>query len=181
MHDGFGGRVLLLGESASLGTAREMLLGQCLTVQQVVDPAAGLAALDDVPADLLIVDDSAAVDAAELCREVRAQLGLAEVQVLALVPKGVRSRVRELLAAGADDWLGTPFEQPTLLARVTAGLRAAQVAACEAQLRALMAVVPGAVYRCAFDAHWTMQVIGDEIASITGYPASDFVNNACRS
>lgn len=46
------GRVLVLGDSASLATAREILIGRDLTVRQVVDPAAGSEALDGVPADL---------------------------------------------------------------------------------------------------------------------------------
>ena len=41
--------------------------------------------------------------------------------------------------------------------------------------------VPGAIYRCSLDEHWTMQLIGDEIERISGYPASDFVGNRCRS
>lgn len=109
-----------MGESASLATVREMLAGQCLTVRHVVAPAAGLEALDGVPADLLIVDDSDGVDAVGLCRGVRARPGPSDLAVLALVPEGARSRVGELLAAG--DWLGTPFDQPTLFARVWAGL-----------------------------------------------------------
>jgi PAS domain S-box-containing protein len=172
---------LVVGESASLATALEILADHCLTVRHVVGQAAGVEALDGVPPDLLIVDDSGGVDAVEFCRGVRARPGLADVHVLALVPERARSRAGELLAAGADDWLGTPFDQPTLLARVRAGVYHTQLVACEARLRALMAVVPGAVYRCALDADWTMQVIGDEIKSITGYPASDFVDNACRS
>ena len=41
--------------------------------------------------------------------------------------------------------------------------------------------VPGAIYRCALDPSWTMELIGDEIERITGYPASDFVANRRRS
>ena len=48
-------------------------------------------------------------------------------------------------------------------------------------LASLMQNVPGAIYRCSLDEHWTMQLIGDEIERISGYPASDFVGNRCRS
>lgn len=41
--------------------------------------------------------------------------------------------------------------------------------------------VPGIVYRCAGDADWTMEFISDEVSRITGYPASDFINNSVRS
>jgi PAS domain S-box-containing protein len=41
--------------------------------------------------------------------------------------------------------------------------------------------IPGAIYRCALDAHWTMHFIGDEIERITGYPPGDFVANRRRT
>jgi signal transduction histidine kinase len=41
--------------------------------------------------------------------------------------------------------------------------------------------IPGAIYRCALDAHWTMHFIGDEIERITGYPPDDFVENRRRT
>ena len=41
--------------------------------------------------------------------------------------------------------------------------------------------IPGAVYRCALDAQWTMHFIGDEIERITGYAPEDFVENRRRS
>ena len=56
-----------------------------------------------------------------------------------------------------------PFEPGVLAARVEAGLRAARLRANEALLRSLVANIPGAVYRCACDEHWTMQWLSDEI------------------
>ncbi len=41
--------------------------------------------------------------------------------------------------------------------------------------------IPGAVYRCANDVYWTMEFISKQIEELTGYPASDFINNAVRS
>ena len=51
----------------------------------------------------------------------------------------------------------------------------------DAELAALVANVPGAIYRCAHDADWTMATISDEIERISGYPASDFIDNARRT
>jgi PAS domain S-box-containing protein len=51
----------------------------------------------------------------------------------------------------------------------------------ESLLRSLMENVPGAVYRCAVDADWTMLGIGDDIETITGYAASEFIGSARRS
>jgi PAS domain S-box-containing protein len=48
-------------------------------------------------------------------------------------------------------------------------------------LGSLIESVAAAIYRCANDADWTMQFISDEIQVISGYPASDFIDNAVRS
>ena len=74
-----------------------------------------------------------------------------------------------------------PFEPEVLAARVAAGLRAARLRENEALLRSLVANIPGAVYRCACDEHWTMQWLSDEIEEISGYPASDFIDSAVRT
>jgi PAS domain S-box-containing protein len=46
----------------------------------------------------------------------------------------------------------------------------------EGRFRTLVSNIPGAIYRCACDADWTMEFISDEVAEITGYPPSDFVD-----
>ena len=45
----------------------------------------------------------------------------------------------------------------------------------------LVANIPGAIYRCADDTNWTMEFLNDEITTISGYRASDFINNRRRS
>lgn len=45
----------------------------------------------------------------------------------------------------------------------------------------LVANIPGAVYRCANDAFWTMEFISDQVEELTGYPAADFIKNSVRS
>jgi PAS domain S-box-containing protein len=51
----------------------------------------------------------------------------------------------------------------------------------ESLLHSLMANVPGAIYRAANDDIWKVQKVSDEIESITGYPASDFVDASKRT
>jgi PAS domain S-box-containing protein len=46
----------------------------------------------------------------------------------------------------------------------------------ESLLHSLMENVPGAIYRAANDDIWKVQRVSEEIESITGYPASDFVD-----
>jgi PAS domain S-box-containing protein len=51
----------------------------------------------------------------------------------------------------------------------------------EEQFRALVGNVPGAIFRCALDADWTMEFLSDAIADISGYPSSDFIGNRVRT
>ena len=39
-------------------------------------------------------------------------------------------------------------------------------------LESLVANVPGAIYRCAFNSDWEMEFMSDGIEQITGYPAA---------
>lgn len=49
------------------------------------------------------------------------------------------------------------------------------------RLKTLIANIPGAIYRCADDAYWTMEFLNDEITTISGYLASDLIDNKKRS
>ena len=49
------------------------------------------------------------------------------------------------------------------------------------QYQSLVNNLPGATYRCSLGALWTKQYFSVGIESVSGYPASDFVNDAVRS
>ena len=51
----------------------------------------------------------------------------------------------------------------------------------EQKFRTLTSNIPGAVYRCANDPDWTMDFISDVIEEVSGYKASDFIQNRVRS
>ncbi len=45
------------------------------------------------------------------------------------------------------------------------------------QLNSILLNLPGAAYRCYFDEHYTMKYISEKIFDISGYHASEFINN----
>ncbi len=49
------------------------------------------------------------------------------------------------------------------------------------QYKALVVNMPGITFRCALDADWTMLFISGLVEEMTGYPASDFVENSVRT
>lgn len=63
------------------------------------------------------------------------------------------------------------------------GRKAAEVAlqASRDQYLSLVENIPGISYRCLFDDEWTMLFVSAQVDTISGYPATDFINNAVRS
>ena len=51
----------------------------------------------------------------------------------------------------------------------------------ERNFRSMIQTIPGTVYQCLYDEHWTMTYLSDDIESLCGYPASDFLNNNVRT
>ncbi|MGI8615579.1 MAG: PAS domain-containing protein, partial [Actinomycetota bacterium] len=51
----------------------------------------------------------------------------------------------------------------------------------EERFRTLLSNIPGAMYRCGLDSNWEMEFISDNIESISGYPASDFIQSCVRT
>ena len=146
------------------------------------DVAAALAALGETPADLLIVDrEPGGLDARAVCRALRADPRLGGAWLLAITVPARPGAADDALSAGADDYLHRPFTRAQLLARAEAGLRAAQQRADDALLRTLMLNVPGAIYRSAWHAGHTLELISDEIERISGYPPANFIASERRT
>lgn len=178
---GVGARVLLAGESAAVATGQANLTEAGYDARLERDGRTALVALDKASFDLVVIDwQLPDRDGVGLCRAIRARSRHEDLHIVVLTPAGGHGPV-QALESGADDYLITPFEKVQLLARARAGMRNAQLHASEAQLRALIANVPGAIYRCANDPDWTMELISDDVERISGYPRSDFIGNVCRT
>jgi PAS domain S-box-containing protein len=146
----------------------------------VPNVAAALAALDDGPPDLVVVDrEPEGVEVADCCAMLREDARLGEAWLLAITAK--RGQADAALKAGADDYLHRPFTRGELIARARAGLRAAQQRADDKLVRALMVHVPGAIYRSAWHAGQTLELISDEIERISGYPPHNFIASRRRT
>jgi PAS domain S-box-containing protein len=172
---------LVVGRGDVLATVAEQLPGAGYQVWREPDSDAALAALDRGPLDLIIVVwDAPGGDAERLCRAIRASPRHQDLYILLLVP-GDSPGLERATGIGADDYLTLPFGEDALLARIRAGDRQATLRNSEDRLQAVIANVPGAIYRCANDPDWTMKLISDEIERISGYPVSDFINSKVRA
>lgn len=49
------------------------------------------------------------------------------------------------------------------------------------QFMSLIQNIPGTIYQCFLDEDWTIVFLSDHIYQLTGYPASDFMNNSVRT
>lgn len=80
---------------------------------------------------------------------------------------------------GSDELvhISTAFDR--MADRIQSNTEALQ--ASEKRFRSLVSNIAGIIYRCAYDADWTMEFISDAIAEISGYPASDFIQNQVRT
>lgn len=55
------------------------------------------------------------------------------------------------------------------------------VAESVARFQSLVTNIPGIIYQCMMDDERTMRLISEEVKAVTGYPTSDFLDNAVRS
>jgi len=174
--------LIVAGSELVVSTVRTPLEDAGHRVRAVADGPSALTELNRQLPDVVMAEwDLSGVDSLGLCRAVRLDPELCGTHVIVMTSAARTARAAEALEAGADDYLAIPVERSELLARVRTGRRTAQLRASEARLRALMANVPGAIYRCAPDRDWTMELISDEIERISGYPSGDFIDSEVRT
>jgi histidine ammonia-lyase len=104
---------------------------------------------------------------------------------MALLPtRRVRSVATDEVAEEASTGVVSPVARAGGLTEVHRGDGVGllpRLRASEEQFLAVVANVPGAVYRCACNADWEIRFMSDHIERICGFPPADFVGNAVRS
>jgi PAS domain S-box-containing protein len=171
-------RVLLVGLEELDDDCWTVLADAAVRLERADDVAGALRALTARPIPVVIAGTPSAE---ALMPALRRRPELASTHVVVAAALDVPDELRAALDTGADDVMRVPFEPEVLVARVAAGLRAARLRSNEALLRSLVDNIPGALYRGACDRDWTMYWLSDEVETITGYPASDFVDNSVRT
>ncbi len=119
-------QLLMIEDDARLAHMVCEYLGQSgYTVDHAGDATSGLAALQNNPPHLVVLDLMLPdMDGLEVCRRIRSLPGaLAATPILMLTAKGDPMDRIIGLEMGADDYLPKPFEPRELLARIRAVLR----------------------------------------------------------
>ena len=103
-----------------------------------------------------------------------------EVELAAHVKAMLRIKTAEDLLRKKKDLLEDTLHERTKALRESKQTED-ELRKSEEQFRSLVGNIPGVSYRCRCDEQWTMDFISDEVRNLTGYPASDFLQNAVRS
>ncbi|MCP4657210.1 MAG: response regulator [bacterium] len=186
------GRVLIIDDDADFADALASLLNRRVYDIAVANSAeAALEIVEHFDAQVGLIDVRLGKEnGIRLIRDLRA--ARPELRCVIMTAYAALDNAIAAIQEGAFDYLRKPLDEAALFTtlercfewiRVSREKVAAEAAQrdLEQRFRTLVANVPGVVYRCANDRHWTMQFISDMVEEISGYPASDFVDNRRRT
>jgi diguanylate cyclase (GGDEF)-like protein len=124
-----------------LALLRTLLEPRRIRLLTVEEPLRFWDALEETPADLLVLDvDMPHLNGIELCRVVRNDPRWRELPVLFLTAYTDADTVRRVFAAGADDYVSKPIVGPELVARLMNRLERTQLHRSMAETDALTGV-----------------------------------------
>jgi PAS domain S-box-containing protein len=175
-------RLLLVGGAHSTDVVRGTLPEMGFDVCHASDGQTLANVLEETSFGLAVIGLDDVEKALAACRAIRSHPRHGGIYILMLLYEEWHDRIRRAFRAGANDFVvAQPLSLLELEARLAAGVRNARLLQSESRLRTLIANVPGAIYRCANDRDWTMNLISDDIQRISGYPPSDFIDSAART
>lgn len=120
-----GARVLVVEDDHSIRTLLVALLErEGFMVATAADGEAGLAAVRSHEPDVVILDVGLPrIDGLEVTRRLRADRAMRTLPIILLTARASLEDMVAGLDAGADDFIGKPFQRPELLARVRSSIR----------------------------------------------------------
>jgi CheY-like chemotaxis protein len=112
--------VLVIDDDASVVRVLERVLRQDgYAVDAANDAPAALAIIEYRIPDLILLDASLpSIGGFVLCRQLRSMPVTADIPIIMLTGMNTDERRNQATAAGADDFVGKPFQQAELLAHV---------------------------------------------------------------
>lgn len=110
--------ILLVEDENNIAFALEFLIGRMgHHTLRVADGEAALAALDDQPVDMVVLDVMLPRKSGyEVCQQIRARDDLRDVRVLMMTARGGEVERRKGMALGADAFMIKPFANTELTA-----------------------------------------------------------------
>ncbi|TCP60328.1 response regulator receiver protein [Rhodovulum bhavnagarense] len=117
-----GRRILLAEDEDGIALALDYLLSRAgYEVARVADGQTALAALEETPPDLVILDVMLPGKTGyEICQDIRGKRDLGALKILMMTARGGEVERRKGLALGADAFLAKPFATADLLAQIRA-------------------------------------------------------------
>ncbi len=115
----------------------------------------------------------------------RAQKGEVEIKGAFAVPIIVNDKVYDVLEFYSKDEQEESEDIVDFVAQIGVQISNAiernemldEISDSQEQYSTLVSNVPGIIFRCLIDEHWTMLFISEQVELISGYPAESFMNN----
>ncbi len=119
--------VLIVEDDPNMLVSLKFLMkGEGYAVRVAEDGEAALAAIQETPPDLILLDLMIPKrDGYEVCQTVRANQSWKDVRIIILTARSRDSEREKGVALGADDYITKPFANKDLIERVHAALNAA--------------------------------------------------------